>query len=197
MELCDLYTSKLGRKSAKLRTSDTQEAIAFTSISPMIAPFGPSLNFEKKTADGARRLSLAIRCTDIKTLAFFDQLDHWAKTYLLENGERVLGKKMTPEQIAVCYKPCLRSKDGSNDSPLLQAKITLDSNDATRFWDEEKRARDPPELTQSFWQNSPALFRFSVPQLWIMAGQCGFLVNVTDCRIFSAESAHKSVECPI
>jgi len=195
MELADLYTSKLGRKSARLRTKDTSEPIVFHTKKLMIAPFGPSLGFDKKTGD-TRRLTLAIRCDDMSTLSFFEALDHWAKSYLTENSERVLGRKMTAEQIEATYKPCLRVSD--KREPLLHAKITFGGEEPTRFWDEYKQRRDPPELTASAWQQSPAQFRFHVPQLWIMAGQCGLLVNVTDCKIFpNDERVVKAVECPL
>jgi len=197
MELADLYTSKLGRKSARLREKDTHDPVIHVSKKLMIAPFGPSLAFEKTNGD-TRRLTLPIRCDDLSTLAFFETLDVWALLYLEENSERLLGRKMTAEQVRASYKPCLRVKDNGKYEPLLHAKITLGGDDPTRFWDENKQQRDPPELTASAWQRSPAQYRFSVPQLWIMAGQCGFLVNITDCKIFPDDDrAIKDRECPL
>ena len=103
-------------------------------------------------------------------------------------------------------KPCLREKDSGPSifPPLLHTKISLGGDEPTMFWDELKQRREAPELDdKSAWRNSPALFRFSVPQLWIMAGQCGFLVNITDCKIFpaadgtSARNSGEPVECPM
>jgi hypothetical protein len=188
-ELGDLYTNKFGRKSARLRGKDTNEPIALNSKHLMTAPFGPS-------SGDVRRTTLSIQCDDIVTLAFFEEVDKWALAYLTENSERVLGEKMTAEQVAASYKPCLRMKASqladSNYAPLLHAKITLEGANPTRFWDELKQRREPPE--PSAWRNSPALFRFSVPQLWIMPGQCGMLVNVTDCKLFPRD---EPVVCPL
>ena len=182
MELGDLYTSKLGRKSARLRSKDTQEAITLCTT-PMIAPFGLS-TFEKN----ASRQSLSLRCSDAVTLAFFEELDRWALKYLEEHSERVLGKKLSAEQIAVWYKPCLKTTPGYE--PLLKVKIGPD----TCYWDAQKQRLQSVDDTT--WRTLPARYKLSVPQMWIMPGSCGFLV-CADHVCFSEQANDTVQTCPL
>ena len=71
MKLCDVHTSSLGRKIAKL-THNEGEDVFYGSTNGLISPFGPS-NFDKN--GNSQRLSLDIRIDNAQMVDYFSAID--------------------------------------------------------------------------------------------------------------------------
>ena len=185
LTIADTISTGLGRKFAKL----LPQALTIQTQIPMASPFGRTFPGDKGAAAGAQRVSLDLRCTCPTTLAIFQEIDAWAVAELAKNSERIFGKKMSLEQVQAAYRPCLRRKEGF--APLLHTKMTLDAGpNATSFWDEQKQRRLPPDD----FRNVSLLLKLSVPHLWLSAGTCGFVVNVTSYQIMP--QVPEIEECP-
>jgi hypothetical protein len=104
-------------------------------------------------------------------------IDEWAPGYIAENSERILGKRLTLQQAKLCYRPCLRVKEGYE--PLLHCKLTTSGPQATAFWDSFKKQCDPPDN----WRDARMLLKLCVPHLRLSGGLCGFVINALDCQV--------------
>ena len=109
---------------------------------------------------------------------FFTKLDVWAKTYIEEQSERLLGRPLTRDQVEQGFVSCVKQSPGK--PPLLKLKVNM-TNSATpcRFWH--------PEGSEAPWPQDwamPPQIRIKVSHLWIMGAapraEFGFVCLLED-----------------
>jgi len=181
--IADTVSTGLGRKFARLQPGP----LTLSTQTPMVAPFGLSTFPGDKGP--VTRASLDLRCTDAAALKMFEDLDAWAPKELAENSERIFGKRMSLSQVEAAYRPCLRRKEGY--APLLHTKVTLEGQNSTSFWDEQKQKTPPPED----FKNASMLVNLSVPHLWLSGGACGWVINATSCQLLP-QPPPEAEQCP-
>jgi len=174
--LADIFVSARGSKSARLTTHDGLDVIHEPPCA-LTAPFGPS-SFDKDPA--ATRMSFDIRCPE-EAQDFFQNLDAWAVEYLAEHSERLFKKKLSPEQVAVGYVSCLKTKEGYE--PLIRAKINTEGKKAICYWTPDGKERGPPES----WRGVRMMLKLHVSHLWIMGTQFGLAINALDAQVLEQE----------
>ena len=99
----------------------------------------------------------------------FGKLDVYMASYVEQNTNRLFrGKAMT-------YKPALQQKE--DYEPLLRCKINVGGSRGCKFWTQlGTRASAPEDFKECIL--TP---RIHIRGLWIMAGECGLQLEVTDC----------------
>ncbi len=95
----------------------------------------------------------------------FTQRDVWAKTYIEQESERLLGKQLTKEQVESGYVSCVKENPGK--PPLLKLKLNMpNSARPCRFWNPDgSEAPWPQDWVMSFQ------IRIKVSHLWIMGAK--------------------------
>ena len=76
------------------------------------------------------------------------------------------------------YKSPLNKKEGY--LPLLKCKVNTMGNNAIRFWDADGELTDEP----TDWKTTKIIPQLRIRQLWLMGGNFGWVLEVTDCQIF-------------
>ena len=116
---------------------------------------------------------------------FFTKLDVWAKQYIEEHSERLLGKPLTKEQVEQGYVSCVKESPGK--PPLLKLKINMaHSAKPCRFWH--------PDGSEAPWPQDfamPFQLRVKVSHLWIMGAaraEFGFVCLFGGCDVAAGGS---------
>ena len=173
--LGDVQTSSKGIRSAPL-TDETGSSVFIVACreKPLSAPFGASAYNDQ----AATRKNICLRCSDeIQTQ--FEAIDQYMASYIQEHSQRLFkGKSMT-------YKPALQQKE--DYPPLLRCKINMAGTRMCRFWSPMFTRCDPP----ADLKECALVPRICVRGMWIMAGECGLQLEVTDIM---CETVHES--CP-
>ena len=92
-----------------------------------------------------------------------------------ENSERLLKKKLSSAEVINGYTPLVRVY-GSCSS--VKTKINLRGSRAATYWDDQgKQILEPP--AEGGWQDFAYSVQVALPQLWIMAGSFGLLLEAT------------------
>lgn len=175
MHLRDVVVSSRGSKSAQLIL---ENGGAVTHLFPeyTISPFGGPSSYDKDPT--AARLNLDVHVND-ETMHFFEQLDSWALSYLLEHSQRLFKKELTDASITERYKSLLRPSD--KYPTVLRMKINLAGPRACRFWNAQGEQIEPPQD----WKGLSFKPKVIIPHFWIMS-DFGFLCNVTDILLGEA-----------
>ena len=194
LQLDEVIVSKAGAKRAQLRTADGKDVI-FQPPCLLNAPFGPS-SFDKDPE--ARRQALEIRTWEGDPEGplleqYFRELDAWALQYLSAHSERLLKKKLSPEQVAVGYTSALKEKEGYR--PLLRVKIDTSGPREVCYWTPEGEPAEAP----GSWRQASLRGRLHISNLWVMGGNYGLVVNCTDIQVVDEDgrgSAAQPRVCP-
>lgn len=168
----DVVISPKGAKYAAITTNGTRPSYAHGEF--VRAPFGPS-NFDKD--ESAPRQTLEFR-TDATMRQFFESLDAWAKSYILQHSESLFKKKLTAEQIEERYVSVLKQHPAHD--ALLKTKINM-ANSATpcRIWNEAGERVQLP----TYWRHVECKPRIQISNLWIMSAQFGLVLQITDLLV--------------
>ena len=147
--------------------------------------FGAS-TFEK--IDVARR-SLDLDLDDAALLARLREIDDWALDYLTTHSERLLKKQLSRAEIENGYNPLVKIYGSSHS---CKTKINIRGSRSATFWNEKgEQILDPP--ADGTWQDFAYTAYVSIPQLWMMAGSFGLLLETT-ALMLSAPSATNPFE---
>ena len=110
----------------------------------------------------------------------FDAFDNWMIDYLSEHSERLLKRKMTPDQVVLGYCSCIKPAPlGKNFNPTLKTKNDQAGVIALRCWSTNGDAAIIPD--QWRWLRVKPRMHFS--HLWIMGQQFGVVLKVTDAEL--------------
>jgi len=110
---------------------------------------------------------------DAVVLARLKEIDAWALDYLTTHSERLLKKQLSRAEVENGYSPHVKVY-GSNSS--CKTKINIRGSRSATFWNErgEQILELPAEGT---WQDFAYTAYVSIPQLWIMHGTFGLLLE--------------------
>ena len=181
--LAETAVSAKGSKSCLLTAN--HQPVRFQLGSGLRTRFGASV-FEK--IDVARR-SLDFDLDNAETLAKLREIDDWALDYLTTHSERLLKKQLSRTEVENGYNPLVKIYGSSHS---CKTKINIRGSRAASLWnDQGQQILDPPP--DGTWQDFAYTAYVSIPQLWIMAGSFGLLLETT-ALMLSAPSATNPFE---
>ena len=162
--------SSKGQKSCQL-TADHQP-VKFQLGDGLRTRFGAS-TFDKNV-DAVRR-NLDFDLEEGEALERLKAIDSWALDYITANSERLLKKKLSRAEVENGYTPLVRTY-GSCSS--VKTKINIRGPRAATFWSENgEQIHEPPADHE--WTMYAYKVQVSLPQLWIMQGTFGLLLETT------------------
>ena len=168
--LAETAVSAKGQKSCLLKAD--HQPVRFQLGSGLRTRFGAS-TFEKNV-DAARR-SLDFDLDDAAVLARLKEIDAWALDYITTHSERLLKKKLSRTEVENGYNPLVKIYGSSHS---CKTKINIRGSRSATFWNEKgEQILDPP--ADGTWQDFAYQAHVSIPQLWIMAGSFGLLLETT------------------
>ena len=168
--LAETAVSAKGQKSCLLTAN--HQPVRFQLGSGLRTRFGAS-TFEKNV-DAARR-SLDFDLDEADALARLKEIDAWALDYITTHSERLLKKKLSRSEVENGYNPLVKTY-GSSSS--VKSKINIRGSRSATFWNEKgEQILDPP--ADGTWQEFAYTAYVAIPQLWIMAGSFGMLLETT------------------
>ena len=127
-----------------------------------------------KNVDAVRR-NLDFDLDDEVVLARLREIDDWALEYITQHSERLLKKQLSRTEVENGYTPLVRTY-GSSSS--CKSKINLRGSPSATFWNERgEQILEPP--AEGTWQDFAYTAYVSLPQLWIMQGTFGLLLETT------------------
>jgi hypothetical protein len=170
----DVVCTSRGSKIAPLKCEGKH--CVYTPDSYLRVVFEPG-SFDKDPT--AQRLNLVLECDD-DFQAQIQAFDVWFVEYLATNSERLLKRKMSPEQVLNGYCSCVKLPTGGKSfQPTLKTKIDLDGNGAIRCWDTNGASITMPYT----WRGLKVKPRLNFSHLWIMGAQFGVVLKITDVEI--------------
>jgi len=167
--LSDQTVSSKGQKSCQL-TADHQP-VKFQLGDGLRTRFGAS-TFDK--VDVPRR-NLDFDLEEGETLERLKAIDAWAIGYITLNSERLLKKKLSRPEVENGYTTLVRTY-GSCSS--CKTKINIRGPRACTYWD-DKGQQIPECPAEGAWQDFAYTVQATLPQLWIMQGTFGLLLETT------------------
>ena len=172
--LAEPAVSAKGSKSCLLTTASHQP-VRFQLGAGLRTRFGASV-FEK--IDVARR-SLDFDLDNAETLAKLREMDDWALDYLTTHSERLLKKQLSRTEVENGYNPLVKIYGSSHS---CKTKINIRGSRSATFWNtkNEQILEAPADGT---WQDHAYTAFVSIPQLWIMAGSFGLLLETTALQL--------------
>ena len=168
--LSDQTVSSKGQKSCQL-TADHQP-VKFQLGDGLRTRFGAS-TFDKNV-DAVRR-NLDFDLEEGEALERLKAIDSWALDYITANSERLLKKKLSRAEVENGYTPLVRTY-GSCSS--VKTKINIRGPRAATYWD-DKGQQIPECPAEGTWQDFAYTVQVAIPQLWIMQGTFGLLMEST------------------
>ena len=183
--LKDAVISTRGAKSCPLENTKCPGSSVTLNIgtadSPVSSPFGATSFGDENT----QRKTLELSMEPCHTPQW-DAINSWAKTYIVENSERLFKKRLSKDVVQENYKPVYTQK--GEYRPLLRTKINLEGSRKARCWDASGKQVDMPDL-----RNVPISVRLAVDRLWIMSSNYGLCLEVTDVMLHGTAP---SPSCP-
>ena len=171
--LAETAVSAKGQKSCQLTAE--HQPVRFQLGEGLRTRFGAS-TFEKTDAV---RWSLDFDLDDAAVLARLKEIDAWALDYIQANSERLLKKQLSRTEVENGYNPLVKTY-GSSCS--CKTKINIRGARAASLWNEKgEQILDPP--ADGTWQDFAYTAYVSIPQLWIMAGSFGLLLETTALQL--------------
>ena len=172
LTLSALNINSRGNKTATVLDGGQRLVQTFTESARCL--FGPS-TFDKD--ESAQRQGIPFELTQ-EMSEFFTKFDVWAKQYIEQESERLLGKVLTKDQVEAAYVSCVKESPGK--PPLLKLKINMaHSAKPCRFWH--------PDGSEAPWPQDwamPFQLRVKVSHLWIMGtgprAEFGFVCLLED-----------------
>ena len=182
MHLSDPQVNAKGAKFAPLLVEGQKLTKTFGSQqAPLRTQWGPSSLDNSESG----RKNFDLLC-DEGMISYLGELDSWARKYIQEHSQRILGKQMSAEQVQDSYRPLLQQR-GSYPANL-RCKINLTGTRKTRLWGADGSEREPPQS----WQGAMYAAKVEFSHLYLMGQRdCGIVVNITDLQVFD-----QPAECP-
>ena len=172
--LSDQTVSSKGQKSCTL--SADHQPVRFQLGEALRTRFGAS-TFDKNV-DAVRR-NLDFDIDDEVALARLKEIDAWALEYITTHSERLLKKTLSRTEVENGYSPILKTY-GSNSS--CKTKLNIRGSRSATFWnDKNEQILEPP--AEGTWQENAYAPFVTIPQLWIMQGTFGLLLETTALKI--------------
>lgn len=193
-ELRDVFISSRGSKSAALVAAGAP--VHFMLNAPgqeLTSPWGAG-NFGDQTGSSAeRRLGAAEAPTRLsldfslppELVAKLEAIDEWTVAYLAQHSERLLKRRLTPEQVRLAYKPLVKPPRDPAYPPTVRVKFSPAGRNALRCWSAQGARVEPP----ADWRGVPCVCRVCLAHVWFMGPTFGWVLNMTDARVSEPETA--------
>ena len=134
----------------------------------------------------ATRLNLVFNATPATADSLL-ALDAWSINTLTEHSERLLGQKLSKEEVAKRYQPSLKTHEASG-MQSWKVKMNTTGKSATRLWDTFKNSMSsPPDC----WTACTAKCRVRVKGFWLMSREVGTILEAESVMLDT-----KAAECP-
>ena len=172
--LSEVSVSSKGQKSCQL--SADHQSVKFVLGEGLRTRFGAS-TFDKNV-DAIRR-NIDFDLEEGEALERLKKIDAWAVDYLTANSERLFKKNLSRAEVENGYTPLVRSY-GSCSS--CKCKINIRGPRAATYWN-DKAQQIPDCPAEGTWQDFAYTVQVSIPQLWIMQGTFGLLLEATALRL--------------
>ena len=159
------------RQKACQLTADHQP-VKFQLADGLRTRFGAS-TFDKNVDAIKRNLDCGLEDGD--SLERLKQIDAWATEYITAHSEKLLKKNLSKPEVENGYTPLVRTYGNCNS---VKTKINKkDPRAATYSDDKGQHIHDCP--AEGTWQDFAYAVQVSLPQLWIMQGNFGLLLEAT------------------
>ena len=131
-----------------------------------------------KNVDAVRR-NLDFDIDDEAALARLKEIDNWALEYITANRERLLKKQLSRTEVENGYTPLVRMYGASCS---VKTKLNIRGSRSATFWnDKGEQILEPPG--EGEWQHFAYTAYVAIPQLWIMQGTFGLLLEAIALKI--------------
>ena len=101
------------------------------------------------------------------------------------HDSKIFGRYLTASDVEGRFVSCLKTSSRGNS--FIKLKVDLSR---VHFWDADQQPlEDPGDLA-----NRACKVRADLRQVWLMSGQCGLLLEVTDLQLREAEAP--ALRCP-
>ena len=184
--LADQQVSSKGQKACALTAS--HQPVRFQLGKGLRTKFGAT-NFDR-TDTPRRNLDFDLTENE-EVLANLRAVDKWAIEYITANSERLMKKSMTRAEVELRYQPLVKTYGASAG---VKTKINLRGNRDATFWVDDKgtcvQLAHPPE--DSAWQDSSYDVFCTLPQLWIMNTNFGWILETVAAKL----QPHAPAPCP-
>ena len=176
----DVYVTGKGAKQIPLTLDG--EAVLWQPKEWLTMPWEPSAFNNPE----ATRLNLVFNATPA-TADSLRTFDEWSIDTLTEHSERLLGQKLSKEEVAKRYQPSLKTHEASG-MQSWRVKMNTTGKSATRLWDTFKNSMSsPPDC----WTACTAKCRVRVKGFWIMSREVGTILEAESMMLDT-----KAAECP-
>jgi len=172
----EVFATKSGCKMARIH-HDIGDCVYIPDTNFRV-PFAPS-TFDKNP--NATRLNLQLSMDSAAVAYQLQEFDKWAIRYLTEHSHRIFKKTMTNEQVLAGYTSCVKTSTRDGFAPLLKVKMDTDGSNAVSCWD--VMGRDIPIPKSEDWKGSHIKAKLHFSHMWIMGGQFGVVIRLTDAKI--------------
>ena len=165
--LSDQTVSSKGQKSCMLTA--IHQPVKFQLGEALRTRFGAS-TFDKNL-DAVRR-NLDFDIDNEAALARLKEIDNWALEYITANSERLLKKQLSRTEVENGYSPLVKTYGATNS---CKTKLNIRGSRSATFWNEQGEQMEAP--SEGTWQDFSYSAFVGVPQLWIMQGTFGLLLE--------------------
>ena len=139
----DVFVTGKGAKQIPLALDG--EAVLWQPKEWLTMPWEPSAFNNPE----ATRLNLVFNATPA-TADSLRALDEWSVSTLTEHSERLLGQKLSKEEVAKRYQPSLKTHEASG-MQSWRVKMNTTGRSATRLWDTFKTSLTSPPVLLLWW----------------------------------------------
>ena len=169
--LSPLSVNARGGKTATLLCGNDR----VTTYLPLEIIF-PPCNFDRD--ETAVRQNITARVTSCVD-TFFSELDDWAIPYISAHSERLLGKKLTEDEVRFAYTSSIKRPEGKD--PMLKIKINMPTSKCPcKCWSQE--GEKIPWIED--WAGATIKSKILVSHLWVMGSgqkcEMGLVCVLTD-----------------
>ena len=178
--LAEQTISSKGQKSCQL-TAD-HERVSFNLGANLRTRFGAS-SFDKSVDLPRKNLDFDITGqSDLRE--FLQMVDDWTVDYIFDHGARLFKKVMSKDVVREHYRPLLSMY---GDTASVRTKVNVRGHRVCQCWDKDRNATELPED----WLSNTYDVQVSLPQLYIMGNDFGWVMETTALRVCPIEN-----ECP-
>lgn len=162
--------------------SDKGADVTWLLADELTVPWAPSNMSDPESS----RLNMCFHATD-QMEKLCAALDSWVVAELNRNSEKLLGKKLSPEQVAAMYQPSL--KTSNKGCRHLKTKLQLgNGRSCTTLWGQDGIRCDVTEN----WCDCTFQAKIVESHLYVMPKECDFVLQIKDLLMKSTETMSPS-----
>ncbi len=180
LSCADTFTTQKGAKQIPLANADGS-AVVWQPKAPLNVLWEPSA-FNDPTAT---RLNITFSATP-EVEHELHGFDEWSVNTLALESSRLFGQQLSVEELRRRYQPALRVHEQTG-AKSLRCKMNTQGRTAVKCWDTFRQPRSLPDS----WQQCTVTARIAFKGFWIMAKECGPLLELQHALLDEAPT-----DCP-